>query len=177
MCAICWNSVCVWCVLKSRVCLLSQERMTFKPPKLHLNFSQTPFDGLFTHTQHLHSLFKTFAFSFIEEMYPLNKNNKHMANQSKIKLWNSSLHIANKLPLHYITIFSYSTWGESMCVFLFPVILQTDLKYRCLGALSLLMNIQNINMNINILKMESYRCTVQLAIVTGTTCLSMPRCV
>lgn len=101
-------------------------------------------------------------------------NNKHMANQSKIKLWNSSLH---KQTSFHSTIFSYSTWGESMCVFLFLVILQTDLKCRCLGALSLLINIQNINININILKMESHKCTVQLAIVTGTTCLSMQRCV
>jgi len=64
---------------------------------------------------------------------------------------------------------------EHVCVVLFPVISLTDWWYRCLGTLSHLMNIQDI-MNINILKMESYKCIVQLAIVTGTNCLSMQRC-
>lgn len=64
---------------------------------------------------------------------------------------------------------------EHVCVVLFQVISQTDWWYRCLGTLSHLMNIQDI-MNINILKMESYKCIVQFAIVTGTNCLSMQRC-
>ncbi len=161
--------------LESVSCL--KRRWLLNPQSYTWTFHKHPL----TPCSHIHNIYTAFSkhslSALLMKCIHWINNNKHMANQSKINLWNSSLHIANKLPQHYSTIFSYSTWGESMCVFLFPVISQTGLKYRCLGALSLLMNIQNINMNINILKMESYRCTVQLAIVTGTTCLSMPRCV
>ncbi len=128
--------------------------------------------------QNIHSIYEIIALSFTLRLNFISwiNTNKHMANQSKIKLFTAHNKQASRALQHYLLLL---TWHEreSVCVVLFPVISQTDWQYRCLGALSLLMNIQNINMNINILKMESYKCTVQLAIVTGTNCLSMQRCV
>lgn len=159
--------------------------MTFKPPKATPDlFTNTLWWPVHTYTtftqpfQNIHSIYEIIAFIFILRCNVSDESKAINTWPIKViffKLFTANNKQASTALQHYPLLLDMR--GEHVCVGLFPVISQTDWRYRCLGALSLLMNIQNINMNINILKMESYKCTVQLAIVTGTNCFSMQRCV